>query len=114
MGWAHTGRTEDVWNKLDIAFPIGDNPCNATGRDCDVMDKTVTLKDIARQARVSPSTVSRVINGSKRVAEDKRALVLAAIEEHRYRPNPVARGLVRGRTMMVGILRRISPARFSP
>ncbi len=68
------------------------------------MQKTVTLEDIARQAGVSPSTVSRVLNGSKRVADDKRALVLAAIEEHRYRPNAVARGLVRGRTMLVGVL----------
>jgi LacI family transcriptional regulator len=45
-----------------------------------------------------------VLNGSKRVAEDKRALVLAAIEQHQYRPNLVARGLVRGRSMTVGVL----------
>ena len=68
------------------------------------MNKSITLEDIARQAGVSPSTVSRVLNGSKRVADDKRALVLAVIEEHRYRPNPVARGLVHGRTMMIGVL----------
>jgi LacI family transcriptional regulator len=38
------------------------------------------------------------------VAEDKRALVLAAIEEQGYRPNLVARGLVRGRSMTIGVL----------
>jgi LacI family transcriptional regulator len=68
------------------------------------MNKPVTIDDIARQAGVSPSTVSRVLNGSKRVADDKRALVLAAVEQHRYRPNAMARGLVRGRSMMVGVL----------
>jgi LacI family transcriptional regulator len=68
------------------------------------MNKTITIEDIARQAGVSSSTVSRVLNGSKRVAEDKRALVLAAIEQHQYRPNAMARGLVRGRSMMIGVL----------
>ncbi len=68
------------------------------------MNKITTLEDIAREAGVSPSTVSRVLNGSKRVADHKRALVLAAIEQHQYRPNPVARGLVRGRSMTIGVL----------
>lgn len=68
------------------------------------MSKTSTLEDIARKAGVSPSTVSRVLNGSKRVADDKRALVLAAIEQYGYRPNLVARGLVRGRSMTVGVV----------
>lgn len=68
------------------------------------MKKTNTLEDIARMAGVSPSTVSRVLNGSKRVAEDKRALVLAAVERHQYRPNLVARGLVRGRSLTIGVV----------
>lgn len=68
------------------------------------MNRSSTLEDIARQAGVSPSTVSRVLNGSKRVAEEKRALVLAAIEQYGYRPNLVARGLVRGRSMTIGVV----------
>jgi LacI family transcriptional regulator len=68
------------------------------------MDKHITIEDIARQAGVSTSTVSRVLNGTKPVAEDKQALVLAAVEQLQYRPNAVARGLARGRSMTVGVL----------
>jgi len=68
------------------------------------MSKTITIEDIAREAGVSPSTVSRVLNGSRRVAEDKRALVLAAVEQHQYRPSAMARGLARGRSMTIGVL----------
>ena len=68
------------------------------------MSKPITIEDIARQAGVSTSTVSRVLNGSKPVADDKRALVVAAVEQHQYRPNAMARGLVRGRSMMIGVL----------
>jgi LacI family transcriptional regulator len=68
------------------------------------MSKVSTLEDIARATGVSPSTVSRVLNGSKRVADKKRALVLAALEQHGYRPNQVARGLVRGRSMTIGVV----------
>ncbi len=67
------------------------------------MDKNITIDDIARQAGVSTSTVSRVLNGTKPVAVDKRALVLAAVERLQYRPNAMARGLARGRSMTVGV-----------
>ena len=68
------------------------------------MNKNITIEDIARQVGVSPSTVSRVLTGSKRVSDDKRELVLAAVAQHQYRPNAMARGLVRGRSMIVGVL----------
>ncbi len=68
------------------------------------MDKNITIEDIARQAGVSTSTVSRVLNDTKPVSADKRALVLTAVQQLQYRPNAVAQGLARGRSMTVGVL----------
>ena len=63
-----------------------------------------TILDIAREAGVSPSTVSRVLNGTTPVADDKRDAVNAAVKKLRYRPNASAQGLVWGRTRAVGVL----------
>lgn len=68
------------------------------------MSNTVTIHDIAREAGVSPSTVSRVLNGNVPVAPDKRDAVLATVKRLRYQPNAIAQGLVRGRTEAVGVL----------
>ena len=68
------------------------------------MTRNVTIKDLARTADVSISTVSRILNGSPGVAEDKRARVLAAAERLGYQPNAAAQGLVRGRSMTIGVL----------
>lgn len=63
-----------------------------------------TLLDVARLAGVSPSTVSRILNGTARVAEDKRLAVLAAIAQMNFAPNQMAQGLKRGRSMTIGIV----------
>lgn len=68
------------------------------------MSKAPTIHDIARAANVSPSTVSRVLTGSTPVTPRKRAAVLAAIEELQFKPNLVARGLARGKSMAIGVL----------
>ncbi len=59
---------------------------------------------VAREAGVSPSTVSRVLNGTAKVAEATRASVLQAIEKLDFKPDPVARSLAGGRTMSIGVL----------
>jgi LacI family transcriptional regulator len=64
----------------------------------------VTLDMVARAAGVSPSTVSRILNGTAVVAQEKRDAVDAAIESLGFVPNPVARGLAGGRTLSVGVL----------
>jgi LacI family transcriptional regulator len=64
----------------------------------------VTISDVAAQAGVGPSTVSRVLNDHPRVSPPTRARVLAAIEALSYRPNPMARGLSRGRCQTLGVV----------
>ena len=62
------------------------------------------MSDVGRLAGVSHQTVSRVINGSPHVRPETRDRVLAAMEELGYRPNPVARALVTGRSMTLGVV----------
>jgi LacI family transcriptional regulator len=64
----------------------------------------VTINDIAKVAKVSKSTVSRVLSGNAVVAPLKRTAVLKAIEELDYRPNIFAQSLVSGRSFTVGVL----------
>ncbi len=64
----------------------------------------ITLEEVARLAGVSTSTVSRFLSGSHHVAEDKAALIQQSIKRLNYRPNLVARGLAKGRTMTVGVV----------
>lgn len=63
-----------------------------------------TLGMVAEKAGVSPSTVSRILNGTAKVSEEKRALVESIIEELGFRPDPTARSLAGGRTMSIGVL----------
>lgn len=70
----------------------------------DAPPTAVTVLDVAREAGVSPSTVSRILNGTARVTSDKRSAVEAAIRKLDFRPNLFARSLKTGTTMTVGIL----------
>jgi LacI family transcriptional regulator len=63
-----------------------------------------TIKDIAREAGVSTATVSHVINITRFVGEERRQRVLKAIRDLRYRPNAIARSLVKQRTHTIGVL----------
>lgn len=58
----------------------------------------ITISDVARQAKVSKMTVSRVLNNSGYVKAETRRRVEQVIAELNYRPNMLARGLVSGRT----------------
>jgi LacI family transcriptional regulator len=64
----------------------------------------VGIKDIAKKAGMSPSTISRVINGKTNVNPEKRDRVLKLIEETGYVPNQAARNMVLQRSFTVGIV----------
>ncbi len=64
----------------------------------------VTIKEIAAMTGVSVQTVSRVLNKRPDVSPATRQLVEAAIEEHGFRPNAVARSLVNRRSRMLGVI----------
>ena len=64
----------------------------------------LTLEDIAKQAGVSRSTVSRVINDYPHVREDVRKRVLQIIQSTGYHPNAAARTLASQRSWMIGFV----------
>ena len=57
-----------------------------------------TMTDVAKEAKVSKMTVSRVLSGRGYVKEETKEAVLRAIEKLQYRPNLLAKSLVTGRT----------------
>jgi LacI family transcriptional regulator len=59
---------------------------------------------VARASCVSPATVSRILNGTAVVSDQKRQAVDRAIAELGFVPNPIARGLAGGRTLSVGVV----------
>ncbi len=63
----------------------------------------MTLEKVARRARVSPATVSRVMSNKISVSGAARARVLKAIEYLNYSPNLIARGLA-GVSRSVGVI----------
>lgn len=64
----------------------------------------MTIKDIARMAGVSVSTVSRVLNHHPDVSAPIRAQVLKVVEEQHFIPNSAARNLVRSQRNTVGVI----------
>lgn len=65
---------------------------------------SITIKDVAKLAGVSPSTVSRVISNHPRISQETSRKVRAIMDELGYHPNMMAKSLVSKTTMTLGIL----------
>ena len=66
--------------------------------------RNVTIRDVAKEANVSYSTVSRVLNNNKHVRPDKRQIVLEAVSRLGYIVNQPARSLAGGSSEVIGLL----------
>ena len=64
----------------------------------------VTLNDIAKKVGVSPSTVSRVINGSAPISDEMKKKIYKAMNELNYHPNSLARNLATGSSLTIGLV----------
>ena len=71
---------------------------------CKRMQKRLTIRDIARIADVSPSTVSRSLNDSPLVADATKARIREIAEEGNFTFNASARSLVTRRTGIIGLI----------
>jgi len=65
---------------------------------------STTLRDVARKAGVSKSTVSRVLNGSGYVSQETRQRVMETLQALDFQPNTVARSLVQGKTRTIALI----------
>lgn len=65
---------------------------------------SATIKDVAREAKVSIATVSRVLNNSAVVTDETKQRVLEAIKKTGYKPNALARSLKIQKTHTIGLI----------
>ncbi len=65
---------------------------------------TVTIKEVAEAAQVSPSTVSRVLAGNPRISDETKKKVMKAVKVLNYHPNAIARSLANKSTNTLGVI----------
>lgn len=64
----------------------------------------ISIREVAKRAGVSPSTVSRVINGTANVDAEKKQRVLEVIEKTGFQPNELARALFKKSSKIIGVI----------
>lgn len=63
-----------------------------------------TIYDVAKAAGVTAATVSYVLSGKRAVSKETHARVMKYVQELGYRPNQIARSLIKQKTKTIGLL----------
>ncbi|MDA3853100.1 MAG: LacI family DNA-binding transcriptional regulator [Bacteroidales bacterium] len=66
--------------------------------------KQVTIKDIARELNISPSTVSRALKDHPDISQPTKDKIQKLVDKYHYRPNAVALNLRRGKSNVIGVI----------
>ena len=66
--------------------------------------KRITIREVAKAAQVSPTTVSRYLNRQISLPAETTARITQAVSQLGYRPNQLARNLSRGQSQMIGLV----------
>lgn len=85
----------------------------SAGEEVAARPRTVTLRDVAKVAGVSPATASKALNGRDNVHPDTRRRVIEAAERLSFTPNTLAKAILAGQTGTVGLLTNDLEGRFS-
>lgn len=101
MNIPRLSRQKDIGSGHEARGTVGDSEIDGVGPSA---RRAPTILDIAREAEVSKTTVSRVLNGSAKVSPATRDRVSDAISRLDFRVNLAARSLRTTRTALVGLL----------
>ena len=98
--------------RLDKIKPgTGDEASGASGSGRS--SRPLTIRDVARVAKVSVGTVSKALNNNGSLRSETRERVIAIANELGFRPNDLAQSLHRGHTLTVGLITNDSFGRFT-
>lgn len=68
------------------------------------MKAHITIKDLARELNISPSTISRALKDHPDISPETKRVVKALAEKLNYRPNLIAQGLRKSKTNTIGVI----------
>jgi len=66
--------------------------------------KQITIKDIARELNISPSTVSRALKDHPDISQPTKDKINALVEKYHYKPNAMALNLRQGKSNVIGVI----------
>ena len=85
-------------------YPLNPKTLFLYSKNPDMSKRHVSLKDLAKELNVSISTVSRALKDHPDISDEVREKVKRLASERNYSPNPLAMGLLKQATRMIGII----------